>query len=124
MLLSLEAESYAGEQSHLLEGAIVFVVIKKIGTGVIRHIEIRPAIVVVVGPDTLHSVTAFGIVYSGFFGNIFKGPVSPVVKEEIGLPGKTSRTALHQNSPEAAKLIVAAKFRKLIDVNEYVAWYE
>ena len=102
----------------------MFVVIKKIGAGVIRHVEIRPAIVVVISPGALHSVTTFRIVYAGFFGNIFKGPVTTVVKEEIRLPGKTSRTALHQNSPEAAKLIVAAKFRKLIDVNEYVAWYE
>ena len=63
LFLAVSTESSAGDESHFLKGAVVAVVIKVIWSGVIRNVEIRPAIIVIVSPNSLHSEVMVGIVY-------------------------------------------------------------
>ena len=99
----------------------MFVVIEVIGPGIVGYIKIRPAVVVVVSPDSLHSEIMIRIVDSGLLGYIFKGPIAAVAKKKVGLARQSPRTALHWNATKPTGFFVAPKLWKFVGVDVHVA---
>src|SRR5712691_8793495 len=62
------------------------------------------------------------IVNAGFLGNIFKSAVAAIAEQVIGFSWKATGPALHHNASIPAELIVAAKLRQMVDINENVSW--
>src|ERR1700724_567592 len=96
------------------------IVVEVVRTGVVRDIQIGPAIVVEVAPDALHAEVMLGVVNTGCFGDVLEGTIAAVAKQKIRFARKSPRSTLHHDPAETAKLIIAAEFRQLVDVNEYV----
>src|SRR5882762_3726231 len=99
----------------------MFVVIEIIGPGIVGYIEIRPAIIVIVRPDSLHSEIMIRIVDAGLLGYIFEGSISAVAEKKIGFSRQSPRTALYRNAAEPAGFFVAPKLWKFVGVNIHVA---
>src|SRR5258708_5611431 len=97
------------------------VMVEVIRTGIVRDIQIGPAVVFEVAPDALHAEVMLGVVHACRFRNVLEGAIAAIVKQEIRLAGKSPRSTLHHDPAETAKLIVAAEFRQLVDVDEYVS---
>ena len=114
LFLPIRTERHAGEHSGLFKRPVVLVAVKIIWAGVVGHVQIGPAVVVVVAPNRPQAVVVVGIVHAGFFRNFFKRPVSAVVEKQVGFPLHPPRTALHSNSLEPAGLFVAAESWQLV----------
>src|ERR1700756_2055728 len=95
--------------------------VEVVGTGIVRDIQVGPAIVVEVAPDSLHTEVMLVIVHAGRFRDIFKGAITAVVEQEVRLARKSPWSTLHHDTAETAKLIIAAEFRQVVDVNQYVS---
>ena len=65
-LLAVCAQGHAGKKASLLKGTVVLVVIKEIRSGIVGHVKIGPAIVVVVAPYDTQAIAVSGIVNPGF----------------------------------------------------------
>src|SRR5713101_9186757 len=100
----------------------MFIVIEQVGLAIIRDVEIGPAIVVIVCPDRLQAVVMVWIVNASLLGNIFKGAVATIAEQVVGFSWKSAGSTLHHDSSIPAELIVAAKFRQMVDINENVSW--
>src|SRR5438445_13812725 len=99
----------------------MLVVVQVIGAGIVGHIEIGPAVVVIVRPYPLHSEVMIRIIHSGLLGHVFKSSISAVAKKKVGLARKPPRAALHWNPAEPACLFVASKLWKLVCIDVNVA---
>src|SRR5229473_795245 len=97
------------------------VMVEGIRTGIVRDIQIGPAVVVEVAPNALHAEVMLGVVHAGRFRNVLEGAIAVIVKQEIRLAGKSPRSTLLHDPAKTAKLIIAAEFRQLVDVDEYVS---
>src|SRR5437660_641879 len=114
------AESYARKHAHVCEGAVVIVMIKIVGNGIVGDQEIGPAIVVVVNPHDAEAVVADFVVDSGFDGNFLKRAVAAIVIKKIAFAFEAPGSALHQDAFESAKLI-AAKLWQVVHVQMGIA---
>ena len=74
------AVRYASSNGDIRKGAVVIVVVKLVGLGVVGHEKVQPAIVVVVEQGHTQRF-AGGIVEAGAPGYVFKSSVAPIVKE-------------------------------------------
>jgi tetratricopeptide (TPR) repeat protein len=111
--LAVTAEGYAGQHTDLIKGAVVAVVVKKIRASIVRQEQIRPAVIVVIGPDCAQTKAMLGIVHSRFFGDILKGAIAAIVKQvveaiAIGLDHLGNLRAARQDYPGAAQLLQKA----------------
>src|SRR5438132_1158934 len=64
--LAVCAQGHAGKKASLLKGTVVLVVIKEIRPGIVGHVKIGPAIVVVVAPYDTQAIAVSRIVNPGF----------------------------------------------------------
>src|SRR5436305_2082757 len=115
-LLSIDAERGPRQQANLFERAVMFVVIKKVRPGIISYIQVRPAIIIVVSPDGSQAVAMPGIIHASLLRDLLERAIPPVVVQEIALAFHAPRPALHKNSFIPAKLLVAPKLRKPVDI--------
>src|SRR4030088_1569538 len=121
LFATVSTQCRARKQAYILERSIVIVVVEVIRTGVVRHIQVGPAIVVVVAPNALHAKVVLRIVNAGCFRNVLEGAIAAIAEQEVRLAWKAPRSTLHHDPTEPAKLIIAAEFRQLVDVNEHVS---
>ena len=94
----------------------MLVVVEKIGPGVVGHVQIRPAVVIVIAPHGPEPVAVPGIVNPSFLGDLFERTIAAVSKKQVAFAFHAPGTALHQNAFVAAEFFVAAKFRELIHI--------
>src|SRR6266404_3196815 len=102
----------------------MFVVVEIVGTGIICHIEIEPAVIVIIPPNSAQPVVLCGIANAGLFGNVFKRSIAAIMEQEVGLALHSPGSALHQKTLVAAIVLVAARFREFVDVHVNIARYE
>src|SRR2546422_6444033 len=102
----------------------MFIMVEIVGAGVVRYVEIRPTVIVVVGPDALHAVVVIWIIYPGLLRNVFKRSVAAIAEQEVGFTGKSPRTALHRDASKSAGLVISAEFRQLVDIDVHIARHE
>ena len=121
LLQAVTAQCRAAEHGDVFKGSVVFVVVEIIRAGVVGDVQIRPAVIVVVSPNHAQAVAMLGIADARLFGNVFELAVAQVVKQEVGLALHAPGAALHQDSLEAAILLVAAKDRQVVHVEVHVA---
>src|SRR5437868_3885658 len=100
------------------------VMVKIVRTSVVGDVQIRPAVIVVIGPDSLHSEVVIGIVHARCFRNILESAISTVTEQEIRFARQSPGTTLHHDAPEAAKLVVTAEFRQLVNVDKDVSGHK
>src|SRR5438552_2414946 len=80
--LSIAADGDAGQQSYLFKNALTFIVKKKIWRRVVSHVDIGPAVAVVVAKDDTEPF-AFGVVDPRFTSNILERAVTVVAIENV-----------------------------------------
>ena len=102
----------------------MFVPVEVVRASIVRHVEVGPAIVVIVPPNHSHAVVVTRIIHPRLLGNIFKGTVATIVEQEIRLPLHPPRPALHEHPAEAAELLVAPQLRQPVHVHLDVPGYE
>src|SRR6266404_4660739 len=119
-LLPITAQRRPGEQSHFLKRTVVFIAIEIIRAGIVGDIQIRPAIIVVIRPHSLHPEIVRRIVDSGFLGDILKRSVSSIAKQEIGFSRQSPGATLDRYAAELACLFVTAELRQFVDVYIHV----
>src|SRR6266568_4470660 len=62
----------------------MLVAVEKVGTNVVRHEEIGPTIVVVIGPLHAHATLLVGIVNPGLLRDFFEGSIAAIMKQQRG----------------------------------------
>jgi hypothetical protein len=100
--ISFGAQGRAGLHADVGKRAIVIVMVKIIRAGVIRDVEIGPAVVVIVAPDDAETVVGVGVVHAGFLRDFFKCSVATIVIEQVGFSEHAPGTALHDDAAEFA----------------------
>ena len=115
--LAVCAQGHAGKKASLLKGTVVLVVIKEIRPGIVGHVKIGPAIVVVVAPYDTQAIAVSRIVNPGFLGNLFECSITTIVKQQVAFTLHAPGATLNQHSFEPAELVIAAKLGKLIDIH-------
>src|SRR5882672_10229956 len=124
LFLSFPAERRARKQAHLFECAVMFVVIEIIGTCVVSYVQVGPAVIVVVSPGGSQAVVFREVADSCLLGNVLKCPIAAIVEKEVRLALHSPWPALHQETLVAAIMLVAARFRKFVDVYVNIARHE
>src|SRR6202035_2511292 len=116
--LAVTAEGHAGKHADLIEGAVVAVVVKEVGAGIVRHKQIWPAGIVVIGPDCAETIAVLWIVHSSLFGDVLEGAITAIVKQIVaGFTRHPPGAALHQHALEAAEFFVAAEGRQMVHIH-------
>src|SRR5215813_8941875 len=116
---AVTAERGSAEHAYVGERSIVIVAVKVVRRGIVGHIQIRPAVIVIVAPHRPEAVIQVGVVHARLLGNILKSSVSTIAKEKMALSNHSPGAALHGNALEMAKLS-AAEFRKMIHIDMHV----
>ena len=117
---AIQAQRCAGQQSLVFESAIVFVAIEKIGTHVIGHEEIGPAVVVIIGPHNAHTQAFVWIADARFFRHIFKRSIAAIVIENVRLTFRYRNLHLQSLVIEG----IVAGLRQMMNVCVHVSRYE
>ena len=73
----------AGFDGHILECAVLLVLVEGGGGGVVGDVDVGPAVVVEVGDADAESIGADGVEDAGFFADVGEGAVSVVVIEDV-----------------------------------------
>ena len=94
----------------------MLVAVEKIGPCVVGHVQIGPAIVIVITPHDAESIPVPGIVNPGFLGDLLKRTIAAVVEKQVAFALHTPRATLHQNSLVAAEFFIATEFRELVHI--------
>ena len=81
--------------------------VEEVRRRVVRHVEIRPAVVVVVEPGDAEAEVAARIRDAGLFGYVGEAPVAVVVEEQVPLARQAARAALHGDAAVLAGLVLA-----------------
>src|SRR5207249_10988348 len=121
LLKSIATDRDSREHAGVLKCTVMLITIQIIRAGIIRHIEIGPAIVIVVTPLHSQTVIAVGIINPGFPRYFFESAIAAIVKQQIALALHAPRTALNSDSLEAASLLITPKSWQVIDVEVHVA---
>src|SRR6516225_10621659 len=101
---AVTAQRASAEHAHVSERSIVIVAVKVVRRGVVGHIQIRPAVIVIVAPHRTKAVIQVGVVHARLLGHILKGSVTTIAKEKMALSNHSPGAALHGNALEMAKL--------------------
>ena len=102
------------------ESPVVIVVVEKIRPGIVRHIQIGPAIIIVIAPHHSQSVIFAGVVHARLLRHFLKRPVAAIVVQQVRFARHAPGAALHN---DAAKL-AGAERAGIIHVHMNVARYE
>src|SRR5713226_2123742 len=114
--LPVNAEGNPIQKADFFEGPIVLVAVKKIGTCVVGHVQIGPAVVIVIAPHGPESVPVPGIVNASFLGDLLKRTIAAVVIKQVAFALHAPRAALHQDSFVATEFFITSEFRQLVDI--------
>ena len=79
------------------ERAVVIVVVKVIGAGIVGDVEVGPAVIVETASDHTETVVGVRVVHARFLRDFIACTVAPVVIEQIGLANHAPGTALHHD---------------------------
>ena len=82
--------------------------------------QVRPAVVVVVGPDHPEAVITDVVVDTGLLRNLLKGAVAAVAVEKVAFAHESPGAALHEHA-FVATVLVAPKLRQMIHVHVRIA---
>jgi hypothetical protein len=102
--LALAVHGDAADHRVVGERAVVIIVIEVIGRRVVRHKQIRPAVVVVVTPDRAQTVVFIGIAHASFLRDFLERAIATIVVEQVGLALHAPGSALHGHALELAKI--------------------
>ena len=102
----------------------MFIVIQIVGATVISDVEIGPAVIVVIRPNSLHAEIGSRIVDASLFRNLLKGPVPPIAEQQVRFPGVTTPGTFHGDAREIAKLVDVLWLGQLAQVHTQVARYK
>ncbi len=119
-LHAFATEREAGEHAYVRKGAVVIVVVKVVGNGIIGDEQVRPAIIVVVRPHHTQAVIADFVANASFCGDFFKSAIAAIVIEEIAFADESPGAALHQDTFVAA-ILVATETRQVVHFDVRVA---
>src|SRR5207244_7111990 len=95
--------SYAGLNSSLLEGPVVFVAIEQAGRHIAGDIDVRPAVIVEVRGRYSESVAAARLQNAGPFRYVGERSVAVVVVQRVACERQTARSAHHRDLLPDAK---------------------
>ena len=114
-------------EAHVLEGAVLLVLVEVVRLGVVRDVEVRPAVAVVVEPGDPETVVLVGVAHARLRAHLREAPVPLVAEQEVRLPGEPPRPALHRDAPVLARrtpsLALAralAELGQVVEVDEHV----
>ena len=99
----------------------MFVAIKIVGAGVIRDVQIGPAVVFEIRPQRLHAESVPRIVDSRFLRNLFKSTVAAIMEQQVGLTRKPIRPAQNADSKIVAGRAVVVRFRQRAHILVHIA---
>src|SRR5262249_28128987 len=105
--LSITADSNAGKQPDLFEPSFSLVVKKKIRRRIIRHVDIGPAVVIVIAENNAQSF-ALGTVDSRFLADIRERTIPVVAIENVGLTVINVRMAVNSRVAGVDAILVVA----------------
>src|ERR1019366_9705700 len=98
LLHSILAERGSAGQADFRERPVFIVAEQQAGSGVARHVDIRPTCIVKVGRDRGHTVTARSLADSRGIAYIFECPVAIVAIQIAAPQRKAARAAIYRNS--------------------------
>src|SRR5439155_17486614 len=95
LLLAVFPYRDPGYQAGFLESSVSVVVVQKIGTTVVGHVQVWPAVAVCIRPNDAQAVPSLRVGDACLFGEVGEGPIAIVMEERITGAGKAPRSALH-----------------------------
>ena len=96
--MAIFAVGASGHDRNVSESAVVIVVEQHAGLRVHGNIDVRPPVVVKIIGDGRNRIAGTGLQDSRLLRDIRKCAVAIVVKEYVGIPRKTARTAHGRNA--------------------------
>src|SRR4051794_18197552 len=120
LLGAVLADRNAERKRLLLERPILLIHIHEVRRRIVRDIQVRPSVVVVIEPGDAQSEIAVGIGYAGLFRDLGEMSVAVVVKEEVGFTRQSARSALHGNSAVLAGLVLS-ELRQPREIDLHIA---
>src|SRR6185437_12426181 len=94
---SVGAEGASRQDPDVLKFAVLCVLIKQSGAGIVGHVDIGQAVVVEVGGQHSQTIGAVGLQDSGDFRNIRERTISVVVIQNVLAAVQSGRAARHHN---------------------------
>ena len=85
-----------------MKRAVVIVVVQIIRAGIVRDVEIGPAVVIVIAPDHAEAVILAGVAHAGLLRDFFERAIAAIVIEQVRLAGHAPGAALHHDAAEPA----------------------
>ena len=120
LLGAVFADRDAGRKRHLLERPILVVAVQKIRRRIVRDVQVRPPVAVVIEPGDAEPEVAVRIGHARLLRYVGEVAVAVVVKENIRFARKSARAALHGDAAVLARL-VPAEIRQMIEIDFDVA---
>src|SRR4029078_13406996 len=120
LLGAVFADGDAERERLLLESAVLLGDVEEMGGGVVRDVEIGPAVVVEVEPRDAQAEVAARIGHAGLLRHVGELAVAVVVEEEIAFPLQAARPALHRDAAVFAGLVLA-ELREVGEIDLHVA---
>src|SRR5712664_301617 len=115
-LHAFTTQSQTREHAFIGKRAVMVVVIEVVWDRIVGNEEVRPTVVVVVGPDDAETIIADLIVDTGLHGNFLESAVTPVVIQKIAFTHEAPRAALHEHAFVPA-ILVAAELREIVHIH-------
>src|SRR5262249_5903964 len=91
--LAVGAERTARFHGYVGELAVLSVLIKSAGGGIVGDVDVRPAVIVEISREYTETISAVGLEDAGRFGNVCERTVTVVVIEDVFSADETGRTA-------------------------------
>ncbi len=101
LLLALAAVGNSRLHADVGEGAVAVVVVKRAGRGIVGHVDVGPAVAVIIAPHHAQTVILAGV-DPGALGDVGEGSITIVVEEEVAPPGQAARAAEGRDSTVSA----------------------
>src|SRR5436309_11766424 len=83
-------------EAHLRKRPIVVIAVGVVRRSVIRHDQIRPPVVIEIGPHHAETVIAVRVIDLRFLRDVGKSPIAIIVVERIARPWQSTRAALYR----------------------------
>src|SRR5439155_8595542 len=96
--LAVGAESAAGLDGDVGEGAVLFVLIKRASGGIVGHVNVGPAVIIEIGGEHAEAKSAIGFQDAGFFADVGERAVTVIVIENVFSAVETRRAASNHNA--------------------------
>jgi len=116
---AIAAKRASAEHACVRKGAIVIVVIEVVRGGIVGHVQVWPAVIIIVAPRRTQTVIQVGVAHPRFLGNILKGAIAAIAKEEMAFSYHAPGAALDGDPLEMAKL-GAPELGKMVHIDVHI----